>query len=552
MKAPSVLLLGTLPLVACGGSDPGADPGPQAAPAPWFTEQAVARGIDFVHRSGAADERLMPEIMCGGAGLFDADGDGDLDAYLVQADGVRRPAPERAANQLYENAGEGRFRNVTEGSGADDRGYGNGVACGDVDGDGRVDLYVTNVGANALLRNRGDLRFERLASGAEDEGWGTSAAFFDADRDGDLDLYVCNYLVWSADNELPCVNLQGAPDYCSPITYESPAPDRLFLNDGGAGFTDVSIPAGTFAVGNGLGVGILDVDQDGALDVFVANDGMPDRLWRNEGVREGIPRFQDAAQALGLAVDGDGIAKAGMGVAIADLDGDGGEDLLVGNLARESDSIFLNRSGRFADSTRRLGMGASSKPFTRFGLGFHDFDRDGALDLFQANGRVQLGDTRLADPFAEEDMLFRGLPDGGFEAVVPRGGTRATLRATGRAAAFGDVDGDGAIDVLVLNRDAPVQLLIGRAQAVGGWVGIDPRNAAGAPDLHAVVELETTRGTRVARARAAYSYQASNDPRVHFGLAPGEEVRRVTLRWGDGTSKAIDFLKAGGWRVVRR
>jgi hypothetical protein len=522
----------------------------ETGPAPWFREQSLARGLDFTHVSGAGGELLMPEIMCGGAALFDGDGDGDLDAYLVQAGGVRAAAADRPPNRLFVNDGTGRFSDVTEGSGAGDRGYGNGVACGDVDGDGSVDLYVTNLGANVLLFNRGDLSFEARDSGAEHPGWGTSAAFVDGDRDGDLDLFVCNYLSWSPENELVCVNVQGAPDYCSPSSYESPAADVFLVNDGRGGFEDRTRAAGVDQVGTGLGVAVIDADSDGWMDLFVANDGMPDRLWVNQGPQSGTPRFVDSAPELGLAVDGDGVAKAGMGVAVADLDGDGVEDLLVGNLARESDSIYLNRAGRFSDSTRRLGMGAASKPFTRFGLGFHDFDRDGHFDLFQANGRVQLGDLTAADPFAEEDQLFRGT-GAGFEVVDPRGGTGPVLSGTGRAAAFGDVDGDGAIDVLVVNRDGPAWLLIGAGAPVGDWIGFELRDALGAPALHATVELETSAGRRFQRARAAYSYQASNDPRVHVGLAPGEQVTAVHIQWPDGARRTLEDLATGRWHRIR-
>ncbi|MHC4261138.1 MAG: CRTAC1 family protein [Planctomycetota bacterium] len=543
-------------LVACGSrtSDgPAGNAGRADAPAPWFVENAHGRGLRFEHESGAAGELLMPEIMCGGAALFDGDGDGDLDAYLVQAGSVRGPSSDRAPNQLYANDGSGQFTDVTEGSGADDRGYGNGVTTGDLNGDGHVDLYVTNLGPNRLLVGSGDLRFEqRLESGSEDAGWGTSALAFDADRDGDLDLYVANYLIWSPDNELPCVDVQGAPDYCSPASYESPAPDALLLNDGSGSFRDVTREAGVAAVGTGLGVGALDADEDGDLDLFVANDGMPDRMWWNQGVDAGLPRFTDLAADLGLAVDGDGVAKAGMGVAIADLDGDGLEDLLVGNLARESDSIFLNRRGRFADSTRRLGMGAVSRPFTRFGLGFHDFDLDGRLDLYQTNGRVQLGDLTADDPYAEPDLLLRGLESGGFEAVSPRAGVANSLVATGRAAAFGDVDADGRVDVLVVNRDAAAHLLIGQdSGATGTWVGFDLRDAKGAPALHARVELETSNGERSARARSGYSYQSASDPRVHFGLAEGERVESATVRWTDGVEQRIEFAVGRYTRVDR-
>ncbi|QDU68379.1 CRTAC1 family protein [Engelhardtia mirabilis] len=554
-------VFGCLALLGCGadpqGEPAGADLGSAAvrpaANEPWFAQEAAARGLDFVQHSGATGELFMPEIMSGGAALFDGDDDGDLDAYLVQAGAVRGPASERDPNLLLRNDG-GHFTDVTEGSGAGDRGYGNGVACGDADGDGRVDLYVTNLGPNTLLFNRGELRFEtRDDGGAADPGWGTSAAFFDADRDGDLDLFVCNYLAWRPENELPCVNPRGAPDYCSPASYESPARDTFLRNAGQGRFVDETELVGMGAVGTGLGVAILDVDADGWLDVFVANDAMPDRLWRSEAGA----RFRDDAAELGIAVDSDGLAKAGMGVAVADLDDDGREDLLVGNLARESDSIYMLRGERFADSTRRVGMGASSKPFTRFGLGFCDFDHDGWLDLFQANGRVQRapGRSPADDPYAEPNQLFRGSAQGRFERVEPLGGTEPVLVATARAAAFGDVDGDGGVDVLVVNRDGPAHLLRNLCAERGGWIGFDLRESSGAPSLHAqvVVTVETPAGERRIHrtARAASSYQSSSDPRIHVGLGAGRLVS-VEVHWPDGETAQLDAFEAGRWHRVRR
>jgi hypothetical protein len=520
------------------------------APAPWFEERAQDLGLHFEHRSGAAGERLMPEIMCGGAALFDGDGDGDLDAYLVQAGAVRGPEAERPPNQLFEYR-EARFHDVTAGSGADHRGYGNGVACGDLDGDGAVDLYVTNWGPNQMLLNRGGLRFAAQDQAA-DPGWSTSAACVDVDRDGDLDLFVVNYLEWQPDNELPCVNVQGAPDYCSPLSYESPAQDRLWVNDGRAQFTDRTVEAGLVRVSNGLGVAALDFDGDGLSDLFVANDGMPDHLWHNRTAPGGGPRFEECAARLGVAVDGDGVAKAGMGVAVCDLDLDGHEDLLVGNLARESDSVYLLREGRFDDAGRRLGLAAVSRPFTRFGLGFHDFDNDGWVDLYQANGRVQLGELTRADPFAEEDLLLRGQADGRFVPVEPRGGVAPPLLATGRAAAFGDVDGDGGTDVLVVNRDGPAHLLLNVVPGRGPWIGVELLERSGAPALQALVQFEFDGERRVRRTRAAYSYQASNDPRVLCALPADAGSCSVRVTYSDGTQQDFGALEPGRYHRLRR
>ncbi len=533
------------PLVASCGTDEGSEE------APWFAEEARTRGLVFQHVSGARGEHWLPEIMGGGCALFDLDGDGWLDAYLVQSGSLDPENPADGRNRLFANAGGGRFEDKTEGSGADDAGYGMGVACGDVDGDGAVDLYVTNVGANALLANRGGGRFEDVtaAAGVGDAGWGTSAAFFDLDLDGALDLYVCNYLSWTPESELDCTNAMGMPDYCSPQSYKAPAIDVLYRNAGGGRFENVTDESGVgSAPGTGLGVACADFDADGWLDVFVANDGMPDFLWRNGGGGT----FEEAALSLGCAVDQNGFSKAGMGVAVADVDGDGDPDLLVGNLNEQSDSFFLNENGWFRDRTLAAGLGSASRPFTRFGLGWRDFDGDGALDLYQVNGRVMRQARRWSeDPFAEPNLLLRGV-DAGFEEVLPRGGTALPLVATSRGAAFGDVDGDGGVDVLVVNRDGPAHLLRNVAPDRGAWVAFRPVDERGRDVLNAVVSVTVDGRTLVRETRAASSYLASSDPRVHFGLGDAAEARDVRVRWPDGTTEAFGDRAAGGVHELKR
>ncbi len=529
---------------------------------PWFREEAAARGLLFEHRSGHRDRYLMPEIMAGGGALCDLDGDGDLDAYLVQSGGLEVPAARRPPNRLFRNRGEGMFEDVTETSGAGHRGYGTGVACGDVDRDGDIDLYVTNVGANALLRNDGATgtggRFSftdvTAGAGVGHDGWGASAAFFDYDGDGDLDLFVTNYLRWSADHEIDCFDDRGRRDYCSPNNYSSPAPDVLYRNEGGGpdgriSFTDVTRETGLDAVfGNGLGVLPGDFDGDGRSDLFVANDGMPDQLWINSPGG----RFRDQALLWGCAVDLEGQPKAGMGVAAADIDDDGDLDLLVCNLVNESDSLYLNAGGYFRDHTAASGLAGVSRPFTRFGVAWRDFDNDGILDLFEANGRVaRKGPPLAADPMAEPNLVFRGLGGGRFAEVRPRGGTAEPLYATSRAAAFGDVDGDGGVDVLVVNRDAPAHLLRNVVPRRGHWLALRLLNEHGSDALGATVEVAAGDRTFRREVRAASSYLASSDPRLHVGLGPADRVRRVAIRWPDGERECFGPFAAGGEIVLR-
>jgi hypothetical protein len=528
---------------------PGAS-GDSGTPSAWFEEVARERGLVFEHRSGHAGPYLMPEAVCGGAALFDADDDGDLDAYLVQAGSLAGDVPS-PPNQLFRNDGRGYFDDVSRTSGTDHRGYGMGAACGDADGDGDTDLYVTNLGANVLFENAGGLVFEDVtaASGTGDGRFGASAAFLDYDEDGLLDLFVANYVDWYATAELDCRDAMGLPDYCGPLNYDAPSRDVLFHNVGQGRFDDVSTASGIDAArGNGLGVVCADFDGDGWTDVFVANDGTPNHLWRNGG--DGT--FRDVALVAGCALDLEGIAKAGMGVAVGDVDDDADPDLLVCNQSRESDSFFLNDAGRFRDRSSSAGLRVVSRPFTRFGLGLVDFDNDGRLDLYEANGRVERQSQRYGpDPFAEPNLVLAGRPGVRFEEVLPRGGTSALLAATSRAAAFGDVDGDGGVDVLVVNRDGPAHLLLNRVPNRGRWVAFRLRED-GREALHATVSIDVA-GRRVRReARSAYSYLAASTTLVHFGLGAIDEARNVRVRWLDGIEESFGDRSAGHVHVLER
>ena len=554
-----VLVASVVGLAACGGNDPEPTPEPAAPGEAWFEEAGAARGLTFVHRSGHQGRYLYPEILCGGGALFDKENDGDLDAYLVQAGGVLTPREERPGNQLFENDGKGRFADVSAGSGADDRGYGMGVASGDFDSDGDTDLYATNLGQDALLANDGRGRFTDVtaAAGAGDERWSTSAAFFDAERDGDLDLFVVNYILWTVESERTCYAAPRGEDYCGPKAYDNPAPSSFFVNGGDGTFSDHSSAAGLLgAFGNGLGVGVLDFDSDGWLDVFVANDGMRNQLWVN---RKDLT-FTDQALAAGCAVDQDGLLKAGMGVGVLDVDDDADEDLLVVNLTNEHDSFFANQGTYFADRTAAVGLTKVARKFTRFGAGFQDFDNDGFTDLFEANGRVAQGAENAGpDPFAEPDLLYRGVPaaaSGGaglrFEEVLPRGGTATLLVATGRAAAFGDVDGDGGVDVLVVNRDGPAHLLMNRAPGRGAWIRLRVLERHGSDALGALVSLRVGARTLTRRVHSDTSYCAANDPRVLVGLGAARGVDDVVVRWVDGTEESFGPLAAGrDWILAR-
>jgi hypothetical protein len=523
-----------------------------AAGPPWFEDVAARAGIGFVHRSGHADRFLLPEIMGGGVALFDMDNDGYLDLFFVQSGSVLAPPGTPAGHKLYRNRRDGTFEDVTAGSGVDVAGYGMGVAAGDFDNDGNVDLYITNLGPNVLLKGDGHGHFTDVTAkaGVASAGWSTSATFLDADGDGFLDLFVVHYLNWQPSVEVACYSTTGVPDYCSPKTYDLPSSATLYHNNGDGTFTDVTDRAGLrAAVGNGLGVVAGDVDGDGRIDVFVADDTTPNQLWMNRGGG----RFEDAALIMGCAVDMDGKPKSGMGVDMADLDGDGDLDLLVVNLDTESDSFYRNEKTFFRDDTAAVNLRTITRPFTRFGTALLDFDNDGRLDLYEANGRVgRQSETYSADPYAEPNLLLRGLPGPRFDEVLPRGGTGTLLIGTSRGAAFGDLDNDGGVDVVVVNRDAAPYVLHNIVPRRGHWLLFRVVDEHGRDALGA--ELTMNVGERRVRkdVRAGYSYLASSDPRVHVGLGDEKTVRNLVVRWPGGTTEAFGDVAADRIVVLRR
>ena len=524
------------------------------APPPWF-ERVTDSGIDFVHHTGATGKFLFPEIAVGGVCMFDYDNDGLLDLYFVQS-GALDPAaavdPARAGDRLYRNLGNWKFEDVTERAGMDETGYSMGCACGDYDNDGHVDLYVTNVGTNVMYRNNGDGTFTDVTatSKTNEPGWSSSAAFADYNADGLLDLFVVNYIHWSRETELTCFSARGPQDYCSPKNYNAPARATLYRNNGDGSFEDVSVALGLDrAFGNGLGVTAGDFNRDGILDFYVANDGTPNQLWIGNG-----STFIDRAPLAGCAVNQHGWAEASMGVAAHDVDDDGDLDLFMTHLEEETNTIYRNNGdGTFIDDTARSGMAKMSKGFTGFGMAFADFDHDGYSDVYVANGRVKRGNVAYDanDPYAEPDHVIRGKSDGLFEEVIPRGGTAELVAYTGRGAAFGDLDNDGDVDVVVANRDAPPLLLRNVAGTRGNWIQFLVLDEHGRECTGATVAVRTSARTQTRSIGRGYSYCASHDPRVHFGLGSTSQVDEVTVRWIGGRTETFNALAANGVYILK-
>ncbi|PYR33291.1 MAG: hypothetical protein DMF93_25580 [Acidobacteria bacterium] len=467
--------------------------------------------------------------MGAGVALFDYDNDGDLDVFLVQGGALpseaAAPRSKAPTSRLFRNdlvvGADGRrtlrFTDVTEAAGVGLRGYGMGAAVGDYDNDGYQDLLVTSFGSLTLFHNNGNGTFADVTkqAGLSDAGWSTSAAFFDYDRDGALDLFVAHYVDFTTAANKQCNDPAGARDYCSPRAYR-PVPARLFRNDGRGRFVDASAAAGiTKAYGAGLGVAVGDYNGDGWLDVYVANDGTPNQLWINR--HDGT--FADDGLLSGAALNTTGTPEGSMGIASGDFDLDGDEDLFVTNIVRETSVLYVNDGrGNFDDARARSGLGALTAAFTGFGTDWIDYDNDGWPDLFVANGAVNIVEALRGQPspYRMRNQLFRNTGARRFEETSAAAGPAFARAEIGRGAAFGDVDNDGAVDIVVTNNNGPVRLLLNRAGAANHWLQIrldQPRSNRFAIGSRVGVE-RAGRPTLWRRVRTDGSYLSASDVRL--------------------------------------
>ena len=539
-----------------------------AAQAPIFRDVAAQAGLNFRHFNFAAGRHLMPEIMGAGVALIDYDNDGDLDIFLVQGTHLGRagkplsPPPPgwKPGNRLFKNllseTGELRFVDVTEKAGVGHIGYGMGVAVGDYDNDGFEDLYVTNFGRNVLYHNNGDGTFTDVTrdAGVDDPRWSTSAAWLDFDGDGLLDLFVCNYVDFTVEGNRGCFSPAGEPDYCTPKMYRA-IPSRLFRNLGNGKFEDVSEPSGiNSSYGPALGVVCADFNGDGRPDIYVANDTAANRLWLNQG--DGT--FREAALDMGVAYSMDGLAKAGMGVTLADVENNGGQVLLVTNLTREGVTLFRGDArGQFDDVTAQSGLLQPTFGYTGFGTQWFDYDNDGRLDLFIANGGVTIpGSGRSGgSPYSQRNQLFHNEGRGQrFRDVSQVAGPAFQLADVSRAAAFGDIDNDGAIDIVVSNNNGPVRLLRNHALQRGHWLSVKlespGRNRFGIGARVAV--LRRGQDPLWRRVHTDSSYLSASDVRVHFGLGDQLEIDAVLVHWPDGSKERFEGIASDRIATVRR
>lgn len=507
-----------------------------------FTDVAGKSGLRFRHTFGA--KKLENVLMTTGSGcaLFDYDHDGWLDAFLVNGtalDNNGKPLPDKASHHaLFRNQRDGSFKNVTRAAGLGEPSYGQGCACGDFDGDGFTDLYVTNYGPNRLYRNRGDGTFEDVTerSGTGDSRWGTGAVFFDFDGDNDLDLFVANYLKFRP-------NMSGVHAsalskrlvfrfFPGPRDYQAEE-DILYRNNGDGTFTDVSKTMGLANGEKGLTVVAADFDEDGDQDVFVANDATPNFFYRNDG-----GRFTNIALEAGVAYDPQGVETAAMGVDIADVNEDGRQDLYVTNMVFEFNNLYQNQGDLlFEDVTKTVGLDKDNYRHVGWATRFVDFDHDGYLDCFVANGHVvdYVEGFSQSVTYRQQNMLFMGDSEGHFKNVANDCGKPLRRKRVSRGSAFGDYDNDGDIDILISNSGGRAELLRNDLPKNDRWLKIrlkgEPPNTHG---IGAKVVIRVGDRTVSSEVRFAATYLSSSDPTLHVGLGPGVTAGLVEVAWPSG------------------
>ena len=532
--------------------DPG--PAPESSRGLWFTDVAAAAGLTARNVSGSPSKRYLIEAKGGGAAFLDAEGDGDLDIYLLSGSTFGRPDP-RAHNRLYRNDGPRPFVDVTAGSGLGDTSWSMGAAAADFDNDGDADVYVTNYGANRLFENDGAGRFSDVtaAAGVGDTLWGTGAAWGDYDRDGDLDLYAANFVRFRKDlrpRAMEYCQWKGVEVFYGPEAYPG-APDVLYRNDGGGAFRDVSREAGVTVPTpyKGFQPVFSDLDDDGWPDVYVADDTTPNLFFRNLG--DGT--FRDVSLRSGASHNVNGDVQAGMGVDLGDYDGDGDLDLFVTHFSDDYNTLYRNEGGGyFGDVSFRAGLGAASMPWVGWGTAFADLDNDADLDLFVANGHVYpvVDDHDLGTSYGQPNLVFANQGQGVFEDASARAGPGLRVRKVSRGAAFGDYDDDGDVDILVLNADdAPT--LLRNDGAAGHWLGVRLRGRRSNRDgIGARVRVTAGGRTQVREVRAGASFLSSNDLRAHFGLGAATSVERLAVSWPSGSVQILEDLPVDRYLLI--
>lgn len=514
-----------------------------------FEEIAAKAGLRYVTANSPTANKNQVETMVAGIALLDYDGDGYLDVYLVSGAAIPSLKKESPAywNRLFHNNHDGTFTDVTEKAGVAGAGYGMGVAVGDYDNDGRPDIFLANVTANQLFHNNGNGTFTDVTakaglSGAEFKGkkmWSVGAGWFDFNNDGRLDLFVVNYCVWEVNKDPYCPLKSGVRTYCHPKLYPS-LHDNLFRNNGDGTFTDVSEQAGIAShFGKGMSVSFADYDHDGFLDAFVANDTTPAFLFHNLGGR----RFEEVGVSTGVAYAPDGSTLSGMGSDFRDFNNDGFPDIWYTAVEHQSFPLLINSGkGDFDDRTVASGLQSTSE-MSGWGNGAYDFDNDGWKDLFVARSNVLDNITELIPmrPYPEPNSLFRNLGNGRFEDVVAIAGSGLGGEAAHRGVAFGDLDNDGRVDMIVSVLGGPVKFLHNTTQNENHWISLQLAGTkSNRMGLGAQVHITTGDGrSQWNEATTAVGYASSSDSRVHFGLGASREIKDLEIRWPSGIKQVL-------------
>jgi hypothetical protein len=546
-------LLPLLLLTSCGREAP-----PPPPPATGFVDVTAARGVNFHHWKGAGGEKQLPETMGGGATVLDFDGDGALDLFFPQG----APSPGHVAasgedfrDRLYRNDGHGHFVNATAAAHCSDAECTFSATAADYDGDGDPDLFLCNLGRSRLLRNDGGVFTDMTAaSGLTCHGWAQCAAFADFDQDGDLDLFVGHYVAYDESHPKWCGPKERGAEwrsYCKPDDY-GPEASELWRNNGDGTFTDVTAASGILSSPSKcLGLLVVDDDNDGDADLYVANDSIPSSLWRNDGKL----KFHDVALDGGCAVGSNGRGQSSMGIDAADVEGDGDFDLVVTNYALEWNDLYVNAgAGLFSERGLESGLGEPSIPWLGFGVRFTDVDRDGDEDVVVVNGHV-IDNISLFFPnqsFAQPGHLYLNDGKGRFALAAAEGGAALRERHVGRALATLDLDDDGDLDLVLAGNDEPARLLENRIPARGGWIGFHLRGAGANRDaIGARVTIKAGGRTQMREVRGTCSYDSWCDLRLLFGLGDAKEVDSVEVRWPRGGKTRLEKLAPGQYHEVK-
>ena len=540
-----------------------ASPSPSASPTPprpsgaiEFTDVTAQAGIRFKHNSGAFGKKYLPETIGSGCAFIDYDNDGWQDILLVNSSNWPEQKGAKSFPALYHNNKDGTFTNVTGPAGLALNMYGIGVTVGDYDNDGNEDIYITCVGPNHLFRNLGNGKFADVTAkaGVGDPGFSTSAVWFDYDKDGKLDLFVGNYVEWSPEKDIYCTLDNKNKSYCTPQTYKGQSA-TLYHNRGNGTFENTTQKAGlTDPAGKTLGVALLDYDGDGWLDLFVANDTEPNKLYHNN--KNGT--FTDEGIAAGVAFSSAGTARAGMGVDAADYDGSGRPSVIIGNFTNESMALYHNDgSGLFSDEAATSGIGKLSAQSLTFATFFFDYDLDGLLDIFAANGHVS-DDIAVVQPnvkYAQPPHVFHNKGKKKFEEMTSKLGRAMQRAIVGRGAAYGDYDNDGDLDLLIMSNNGPARLLrndnanqndLVRVKLIGTRANRD--------GIGATVSAKTAKGAKSEQmVRTGSSYASQSELPLVFGLGKPEEGLTVTIEiaWPSGQRDTIPNVKPNQSLVIQ-